>query len=222
MLLLVGALAAFAFAAVPGIASAAETEEEFKVDCSTCTGTIHSVVAATLTTDGGSIAEKITCTGTTTGTATQTNGTSTGTVKLVFTGCKDEFISSQCNNTGVSGQIETNQMISHMIYIDPSKSTPGVLLTGANVTFSCPVVGVSKTVTGNIIGHWTDPQCNVSAASHTVTFATAALTPNIQKYRQITTTGTIFSLTSGSHASDGTESAQVGAGTVNLTSTFTC
>jgi hypothetical protein len=220
MLLAAGALSALAFAALPAVASAGE----FNVDCTTCSGTISSTAEATLTTDSGSIAEKIKCTGATSGTATQTNGTSTGTVQIVFTGCKDEFISSQCNSTGISGEIKTNVMTSHMVRIDPISGatptgTPGVLLTGSNVTFTCPVVGVTKTVTGNIIGHWTNPECGKSVASHTVTFGAEG---NNQKYRQVTTTGTVFNLTSGSQASDATASAQIGSGAVAMTSTFTC
>jgi hypothetical protein len=218
MLLAAGALTALAFAALPALASAGE----FVSTCETgagkvCTGSILGG-NATLTDDSGSVLGKIKC-ASTTGTATATGGSTTGTVELTFAGCEDELFGGKCFNVGLQaeGKITTNTMISHNVYVEGT-TTKGALLTGTNVTFTCPTAGVTKTVTGNIIGEITNPQCGTAASTHTIAFTTKSPIPanpaSEQKWTQVTTTGAIFDLTSGSQASDATTSAQIGTGAI--------
>jgi hypothetical protein len=221
MLLAAGALIVLAFAALPAVASAGEFEAHCINGAAKCEGTITSTTEATLTTDSGAVAEKLRCTGPTSGTATQTSTSSTGTLQLVFTGCKDEVFGAACQN-GAAGVITTNVMTSHLIYIDPNKSTPGVLLTGANITFTCNF-GFTMTVTGNLIGHWTKPECGKAVASHIATFDVVG---NLQRYTQVTTTGTVFNLTSGLNHQNGnpdtTAFTYKNSWSFNTASTFTC
>jgi len=207
-LLVAGALTALALAALPAIASA----NTFTATCSggaaNCTGTIESTGHATLEESSGL---SITCT-TTTGTTTQESGKSTGTAEFVFGGCTESVLKTQCNSTGTSGQIKTNKLNTDLIYLEPNKTTPGVLLTGVNVTFSCPVVGLKKTVTGNVIGDIETPACGTASASHPVQFEPGATTGS-QKWTTITTAGTIFDLITNNDAG-GTyaTSSQTGTG----------
>jgi hypothetical protein len=220
MLLAAGALTALAFAALPALASAGE----FVSTCEkgpgkVCTGSI-SGGPATLTDDSGSSLGKIECSSAT-GIATATGGSTTGTVELTFAGCQDEFLKTKCFNTGLQaeGKITTNTMMSHNVYLEPDKSVKGVLLTGTKVTFTCPSVGVTKTVTGDIIGEITNPQCTTPASTHTITFTTKSPIPanpaSEQKWTQVTTVGAIFDLTSGAQGSDATTSAQIGTGAIS-------
>ena len=224
MLLAAGALTALAFAALPAVASAGEyqaTCEENGMEKETCFGTITSSEPATLTDDSGSKAGAITCEKVG-GNASVTNKSSTGTVKFVFTECKEEVFGTQCNNTGKSGEIVTPLFVTHGIRLEPGAETPaGVLLTGAagtpeiSVTFSCPSVFVTKTVTGTVIGQLSS--C-LTAQTHTITFGIKAAPKegeSEQQWTQITTAGAILDLTSGTHASDKTTSAQKGKGTIN-------
>lgn len=226
MLLALGALTALAMTALPSAASAGE----FVQTCSgggTCTGTVESTGIATLEEDGGL---SVKCT-TTTGTVSAPNNSSTGTLELTFSGCTEETLGTHCESTGqANGVIKTNQMVTHNVYIDPNKTTPGVLVTGANVTFRCPIVNINKTVTGNIIGHIENPNCGIAKANHTVEFAAGAST-GTQKWTQVTTTGTVFDLITASSTGTNAEanyttSSQVGTGHINWqggkTVTFDC
>lgn len=204
MVLAAGALAALAFAALPAVASAGE----FASDCKSganCTALVTGG-AAELENDAG---ERISCTSVT-GTATVTHNTNTGSARLLFHGCKETVsgFNFACGNAG-SGTITTNVLTSHGVYLKPNKTTPGLLLTGVNVTFACFIV--EKTVTGNILGHIENPECGTFQKHHTVNFE--AIQPTgTQKYEKVTETGTAFDLVSGSHASDGTTSSQTGTG----------
>jgi hypothetical protein len=211
MLLFAGALTALAFAALPAVASAGE----FPADCETgtaCSATIAGGHAELLNTNG----EGITCTGTS-GSATVTSGSSTGTAKLIFTGCRENITPFHftCTNTATSGRIETNTLTSHNIYIEPEAKTPGILLTGINVTFTC--AGFSdKTVTGDIIGHTKNPNCGNFSSSHTLVFEAAQA--GHQKYMQVTTTGNTYDLISNNDAGGAyITSSQTGEGTVTYT-----
>ncbi len=224
MLLSAGALCALTFAIFTAGASAGE----FTADCSagsTCAATVKSTTGEgkppiQLENTSG---EKIACTSVS-GTASLTSGTSTGTTRLLFHGCQEQvtIFKFACTNTATSGTITTNTLTSHLIYIDEAKAMPGVLLTGVNVTFSC--AGFSnKTVTGNIIGWIQNPICKSPATGHTVSFE--GFLPGNQKYDQVTSTGTIFDLTSNNDAGgayrtssqSGTAHVTYSSGTVTLT-----
>jgi len=224
-LLVAGALAALAFAALPAVATAGE----FTADCeigNSCSATIAGGEANLTNTNNERIkCEKVD------GTATQTNNSSTGNVHLEFTGCHEQvtIFHFACNSPGAaSAEIKTNTMTSHLIYIDPltqNAGTPGVLLTGVNVTFEC-AGAFKKTVTGNIIGHWSDPLCGSFAKEHTVDFEQSAA--GSQKYTQVTTTGAVFDLISNNDTMSGTylTSSQTGEGTLTAENgnraKFTC
>jgi hypothetical protein len=207
MLLAAGVLAALAFTALPSIASAGE----FNATCSsgaTCTGTVQSTGHATLESSGGL---QVTCTSVT-GSTSQTNNSSTGSANLVFHGCTESVFGTSC---GTGGTITANSMVSHLVYLEHDKSVKGILLTNANVTFSCFGGFVKKTVTGSIIGEIENPSCGVAKTHHTINFEAGATTGS-QKWTKITTTGTVYDLISNNHAGGAYEtSSQTGTAHIN-------
>lgn len=211
MLLSAGAISALAFVAVPAVGFASE----FPAVCSsgaTCTGNVVGG-PATLEDDGGFLAGKVSCIATS-GTSSQTSNSSTGSATLTFTGCKDEALNTNCTSSGqAAGTIKTNSLVYHLVFIDSTAqgTLVGVQFTGVNVTFSCAGGLVQKTVTGSVIGQIENPECNVARASHAVNFI-YGVPLGSQKYTQVTTTGTVFDLTSGSHSSDSTTSGVRGTG----------
>jgi hypothetical protein len=165
----------------------------FTADCSsgaTCNATIEGTGSLVIEESSGL---KLTCTSTT-GSISQTSGASTGTASIAFKGCTESIFGTSCNSTGAAaGEIKTNAMTTDLIYIDPNKTTPGVLYTGVNMTYSCAGGTVRKTVTGNFIDHIENPECGVARANHTTVWEAGATTGS-QKYTQVTTTGTVFDL----------------------------
>jgi hypothetical protein len=213
MILAAGALAALAFAALPAGASALE----YTADCegaAVCTGTVAGG-ASQLRNDKE---EGISCTAVN-GAASVTNASATGTLELNFTGCVETItgFKFKCNSpTGAAGEVKTGAMVTHLIYLEPNKGTPGIKVTlpAAGVTFTC--AGFSKkTVTDKVIGHISNPNCNTFQASHTADFAEAAGKPGVQQWMQATTTGPTTDLTSNNHAGGVyTTSAQIGSGVI--------
>jgi hypothetical protein len=130
-----------------------------------------------------------------TGNGTIKSGTSTGSFQLLIHECHETIsgFNFKCSSAGQPpGTVTTNSMVTHLVYLDQSRTTPGILLTGMNLTFTCPVYG-STTITGNMLGHIEDPQCNLFTSQHSISFA--ASSDGQQKYTQVTTTGTVFDLT---------------------------
>jgi hypothetical protein len=197
MLLAAGALAALAFAALPTIASASEMEFHCE-GSATCTGTIVGG-ASTLSNDRG---EAISCTGRT-GSASGTSTTATMTVKLTYTGCVETVSGFKFGrtNTTTAGKIETNAMTGHLITMG---TNPAILLTGANMTFSCAAF-LKRTVTGNIIGTFGESikVCDATAeASHRLVFAVSS--HGVQADQ--TYTGVTYDLISRDHSKTEAES----------------
>ncbi len=221
MLLAAGALAALAFAALPAVASAGE----FKADCSagaTCNATVAGGAASLGNTSG----ETISCTSVS-GTASFTSGTSTGTSSLTFHGCRETatFFKFSCNSVGQPSQtITTGSLVAHLVYLNDARTQVGLLITNVNVTFTC--AGFSdKTVTGNVLGQITNPECGKAKASHKAVFGATA--HGQQAFKQVTGTGTIFDLTSNNDAGGAySTSSQIGEGTLTYTegktATLTC
>jgi hypothetical protein len=212
MLLAAGAFAALAFAALPTIASASE----MTFDCetgATCSGKIAGGAAALA--NDKSPGETVSCTSVT-GTTSGTSGSSTQTVQLRFHGCKETIsgFNFSCNSAGEpTGTITTNVMTGHGITVTANNTaTAGILLTGANVTFVCAAF-LTKTVTGNIIGTFTNPQCGTFASSHEINFSATSHGQQADK----TYTGTSYDLISGPHGTDTTTSSQTGEGTITYT-----
>jgi hypothetical protein len=218
MLVAAGVLAALVFAALPAVASAGEFEGDCENARATCEGTIDGLETRLVNSRG----EGIVCSSVG-GRAIQRNASSTGEAEFIFRGCRENvtIFRFSCNNTGTAGEIRTNRMVSHLIYLEPNtqaRTTPGILLTNANVTFTCAGFA-RKTVTGNVIGHIENPQCNAFAAEHRVNFEEVAGSPGTQRWQQITTEGTRFDLVSNEDEPEGPgsiykTSAQSGTGTI--------
>jgi len=183
------ALAGSAFMALPSFA----TGSEFWGTCNTgakCSGTIEGLGVDVEMAEGF----KILCTATG-GTATQTNSSSTGTAKFRFAGCVESVFHSHCESGVTVGLIETNSLVSHNVVLETSPSKiVGILFTGVSVTIKCSALGLSKTVTGSIIGEIEGPVCGVAKGEYPLFFQ-AGFTPRSQKWGQITTTGTVYDLT---------------------------
>jgi hypothetical protein len=212
MLLGLSAVVAAAFAALPAVASAGTPTV-------TCAGaacgafTSHGNTVSALSTESGTT---VTCTSNS-GTGNYTS-TTTGTIQLTFHGCKTPtFFNTACTTPGqTSGTIKTGVSVFHNIYIEPNKTTPGVLITqpaGAPyTTFNCAGF-LHVEVTGSIIGHLESPACGGSSNVHKLNFVATA--HGQQQFKQITTSGTAFDLTSHVFGSP-TTSAMNGTGNVTF------
>ena len=199
MLLAAGVLAALAFAALPAVASAGEFTADCENGAATCTGAVAGG-ALQIRNDAG---EGFTCNAAS-GKATVTNGSSTGSLELNITGCVETItgFKFKCNSTGAAaGEIKTGSMVTHLIYLEPNKQTPGIKITlpTAGVTYTCAGFG-RKLVTGKVIGHISNPNCGTFQASHTADFAEAAGKPGVQRWLQATTTGETTDLISNNDA----------------------
>jgi hypothetical protein len=198
MILATGALAALALAALPAVASAGEYAADCENGAATCTGAVAGG-ALEIRSDSG---EGISCSAVN-GKATVTNGSSTGTLEVNITGCVETVtgFKFKCTSTGAgAGEIKTGAMVTHLIYLEPNKTTPGIKITlpAAGITYTCN--GLSKkTVTGKVIGHISNPNCNTFQASHTADFAEAAGMPGVQRWMQATTAGPTTDLISNNH-----------------------
>lgn len=163
MLLVAGALMALAFTALPGAASAKETnlkcEGEGKCTFSVSSPPLSEKEGTTPVTNfsiaGGDTVQCASVSGS--GEAINLNAereSTTSTVQLLFTGCKEQntIFHFNCQTAGAAtGNITTNVMTGHNIAIE-SGTKAGVLLTNAGVTFSCAGGFASTQVTGSIIG----------------------------------------------------------------------
>jgi hypothetical protein len=175
--------ASIAFGALTPVANAGE----FTADCesgSSCQFTA-SGGAFSLVNDKG---EGVSC-NSVSGVPVITSGSSTGfTGPLAFHACFENITGFKfsCSNAAEAGEIKTNSMALHHIYLEPNKSEPGIMLTGANVTFTCAGFA-KKTVTGDLIGRFTNPSCGTFQTFHTVVFD--QVSTGVQRYTQVTTSG---------------------------------
>jgi len=190
MVVALAAVSAVVVLALPSTVSAGE----FVATCSgggTCAGTVQGTANAVLEDDSGGAAGRVTCT-TTTGTVSQPNNSSTNTVNLTFHGCTSNGFSCIGSSPagGTSGTIKTNTLTGHNVrLVHGAKEPVGILLTGINVTYTCAGGLVKKTLTGNVIGQ--TEGCSSAKSQHSVIFQSFG---EVQQWRQITTTGTIFGL----------------------------
>jgi len=184
MLFASAALAALFVAALPIAAYAGE----FTADCGTgptCTGTVEGTGNFVFSDSQGLIwfcPSFI-------GTMSFTSGSSTGSLQLQLQGCVDPYFQFKCNGNGVA---TSNSMVTHNVYLEANHSTPGLLITGASLTISCVSPLGARTFTGDVVSHIENPDCNASKTNHT--FALERTSVGQQKYRQVTTTGSIFDL----------------------------
>ncbi|HEX3042759.1 MAG TPA: hypothetical protein VHP56_11790 [Solirubrobacterales bacterium] len=163
MLLVAGALAALAFTALPGAASAKET----KLKCEgagACTYTVSGSVSEFSLLKGDTVkCESVTGTGTVTGLNAEREST-TSTVELLFHSCKEQITPFHfaCSSAAQpSGTVTTNPLVAHTIALPGSTSEAGVLLTGTSVTFTCAGGFASTQVTGSAIGE-IESKCNTN------------------------------------------------------------
>jgi len=181
------AVSVLVLTALPGTAAAGE----FIGHCesgATCTATTEATGIMELESISG---ERVTCTSMT-GVSSFTSGGSTGTIQIRFAGCKESVFNLSCTSAGqAAGTITTNVMTVHGIYLEPNKTTPGVAVTGINVTLSCGGI-IFKTITGNLMGHIENPECGKFVSHHTVAFEKSAT--GQPKFKQITTAGAINDL----------------------------
>jgi len=144
----------------------------------------------------------------------------TGSIETSFGGCKAPG-GIACTSPGQpSGTIKFAKSVFHLVYLTDAKTMPGVLVTP-------PTGGVFTTTacTGEIKGsgymgqlEWPAPACG--AKSTTFSFVYEVDAEGKQKYRQVTGTGTSYSLLAGGS----TEIALVSTNTWTLEqqATVTC
>ncbi|HVD40701.1 MAG TPA: hypothetical protein VNC16_06845 [Solirubrobacterales bacterium] len=200
-ILAAGTLCALALAAFPAVASAGE----FPVHCltETCSSTITVVGNSELKFASGSF---FTC-ASSTGTMSQPNNSSTGTAQFTFHNCKDTIWGFHCSGSGPTGTVSTNTVTYHDVYLDPLPTrTPGILFTGVSMTFTCGLFG-TKTVTGDLIGHWENSNCGETRGSNSITFE--AVKAGYQRFTQVTTTGAIHDLAANNDAGGAPETFSV-------------
>jgi hypothetical protein len=164
MLLAAGALAALAFTALPGIASAQETA--LKCEKTPCTFTFAGGVITFSTTIG----DTISCTSVTgNGEAINLSNLETTTTKtsLIFHGCKEQntIFKFACTTPGQpSGTTQTNTITGHLVALPGTANESGVLLTDFKGTFTCAGGFARSTITGNLIVE-NESKCGVAASA---------------------------------------------------------
>jgi len=216
MLLAVGALAALAFTALPGAASAKETKIKCEGEgiCSfTVSGgeTKFSIV-------GG---DTVKCTGLS-GNGSVSNldssrESTTSTVQLLFTNCREQNSGFQftCTNTATAGNVTTNVMTGHSVALPGTATEAGVLLTNVGVTFTCAGGHPPTQVTGSIIG-----ESETKCGTNTGTVQKQVFSTTGDGVQSLTTwTGSTFRLQGKiNHSTGGTyaNAAESGTGTVTF------
>jgi hypothetical protein len=165
MLLVAGALTALAFTALPGAASAKETE--LKCEKTPCTFSIHGGESKFSATPSG---DTVICTSVS-GNGEAINlvnlATTTTKTKLLFHGCKEQktIFRFACTTPGLSsGTIESNQITGHLVALPGIGTENGVLLTDSKGTFTCAGGFARTTVTGNVIGE-NEAKCDTAASN---------------------------------------------------------
>jgi hypothetical protein len=223
MVLVAGALAALAFAALPATSSAGE----WNLDCEKlpCEGTVESTGNSVFSIVGG---DTVLCTSVTGSVTAKALSGSKGTSNLTFHNCKEQntIFHFNCQNGATTGDIATGNQETDNVYLEDStaaKTVPGTLVTNASVTFTCAGGFASTTVTGNALGEFENLTCGVATKKLTVTFE--ATGHGQQKWKQVTTTGSILDLigkTSHSNAeSTYVTSSQTGTAHLNWTQNVT-
>ncbi len=128
--------------------------------------------------------------------------TTTGWIKLTFHGVVGAF-GIHCTTTGLpTGTVETTKLTFHLVNLEPSPNPkkPGILITPNHETntfahYSCG--GVPTTLEGTgLVGELVTPACGAKSTSAEFKFQRAAVAGH-QKWTQITTTGTIYDLSTG-------------------------
>ncbi len=188
---------------LPGVASAGE----WTLD--SVAGDKFSVTKVNSTVLRAQLAATVTCTGLS-GEGEYSTST-TGTIGLDLTGCTESSFGTKCQSGETSGTISMKSKVFHNVIIGSpggafeggDENTPvGVLITGNSggstdlMSFTCGFGLLSVTVTGNVIGEVESPGCGSPRTTFNLNFEPASAGSSTQKYRQVTTTGTEFTLLS--------------------------
>jgi len=167
MLLVAGALAALAFTALPGAASAKETALKCETSGANCTFTTTGGVTTFSSTSG----DTLSCTSVTGsgGVLNPVNNEATTiTVSLKFHGCKETTtgFNFACTSPGQpSGTIvPTPNTIGHIVALPGTATENGVLFTDIKTTFTCAGGFARSTITGNVIGE-NEAKCGTAAST---------------------------------------------------------
>jgi hypothetical protein len=210
MLLVAGALTAFAFASLAGTATAKET----KLRCEgtgACTFSGTSGQTKFSMDNGDTIAcEAASASGEITNLDAEREST-TGSIQTLYTGCKEQntIFHFGCSNTGTAGNVTTNAAVVHSIALPGTTNGAGVLVTNAFVTFTCAGGFAATQVTGNEIGE-AEERCNTNTGrSHTVNFTTK--TDGVASLTSYT--GATFKLEGKTNHTSGTYTSFAKAGT---------
>jgi len=211
--LLAAALAAFAFAALPALASAEVTGMHVKFGAGDKTGfTIHQDGEIEPVLETAEL--KVQCTSFSG--EGEFENTTTGWIQITFHGCKS-FGLFNCTTAGAesAGTIETTILPFH---VEPVNENPGILITPEDkegekifTTFAC--FGVTTKVEGNgVIGTITSPDWTTPTTDATVVFSQ---TEGTQDHLTTDTSSTEYDLIANRGGSKET-AAQSGAGTITF------
>jgi hypothetical protein len=165
ILLVAGVLAALAFTALPGAASAKETA--LRCEKTPCQFTVHGGVAEISATPSNDTIKCETVTGS--GEAINLSSLETTTIKvsLLFHGCKEQatIFHFACTSAGQpSGTIAGSAVIGHLVALPGIGTENGILLTDLKTTFTCAGGFARSTVTGNLIGE-NEEKCGAAASA---------------------------------------------------------
>jgi hypothetical protein len=108
---------------------------------------------------------------------------STGTVQIVFKGC---LLSNgfPCTSPGAAnGEIRSEELVFHLVYIKGFSKTVGVLFTN-NATTGRFATTTCGNITGNgLIAHLGSPKCGETKKTMSLTFESIA--PGVPRYQEI-------------------------------------
>lgn len=219
----VAVLAALAFATLASVASAGEPRIDpaigkFPINFTMSGG--HAEFRAT-----GEPA--ITCTSSSG--SGQFSTSTTFTVHILWHGCTTSFFGFPvaCNSVGQpSGTTTAHIPVAHLVYVTDAKTTPGLLMTpptsGVFTTLICGGFASIEVKGNGVVGEIIAPKCGSIAKTATVSFAATGASQNL---KQVTATGTEYSLTATTESSGSTTTvAEVGEGTMTFAEnvTLTC
>jgi hypothetical protein len=179
MMLLALVAVSAAVMALPAVASAGTWHLEPAQNGSVSGGATALVSSGVTTT---------TCTSVSGASAFDAGSTTTGTISLTFHGCKNKP-GFHCQTAGdPTGTITVTNVPFHLVLLEANPRKPGILITPNGpdfATFEC--AGIPVIVAGNgVLGELTSPACGASSNAVTVNFGL---------WTQITTTGTVYGLT---------------------------
>ena len=226
-MMLAAIAAAFAFAALPALASA-----EYHVSLSGGQGfTVAGGKANLVGTDAEQNTVEVTCESSGGSGAFQGNPSKTGTVKLSFHECHENStgFGFSCNSPGdESGTITTTELTFHLVTVDHEEGNKhGILITGdPNHThegspvfaeFECFII--STVVGGNgIVGTVTAPETDNASSTMTLSFEADSENPHDQTHQKVVGDETVYNLKSSVSGGPTTTASETATGVATLDS----